>query len=180
MFDYEEVPGKFPLTHKEESDLFVGFERIRNLIMTHFACGLHDPPALDEAIDRLGFQVYESGYESLQYPGSEFGYDLYAYALKRLKEEHGCILYTLRRKYKNYSHENEHKCVMLSHPRFERDLPAVMLMNEPQWRESVEHVWGYQGQSVMELVDLILDKLLRSDEKFDPVSIVQKRWLELE
>jgi hypothetical protein len=148
--------------------------------MTIFGCALNDPPSLEQALGKLDFELYENGYESLNYPGSEFGYDLYGYSLKRLTEEHGCSLYTLRRKYKNYKHDNENKCTLLSHPKFDRDLPTAMLINEPIWREEVMHVWGYQGQSVMELVALILERLLRQEEKFDPIELVEKRWLELE
>jgi hypothetical protein len=32
----------------------------------------------------------------------------------------------------------------------------------------------------MELVALILERLLRQEEKFDPIELVEKRWLELE
>ncbi len=68
---------------------------------------------------------------------------------------------------------------MMSHENFSLDLPVVMFFNESMWQEEVSFDWGSRDR-VLELIQLILDKLLRADGKFDPAELIHRRLLELD
>lgn len=175
---FDEIDGKHPFSRRDRIDLCRdGYREVRNLVMTITETDMDDPPSLEMAISCLWS---ENGLDALPHNGSYLRRPVLSYAIERLVTDHDCDLYTLHRRYYASSCGHVHRCVMLSHPKFVRDLPVVMLINEPLWRYDVLLSASDGTEGVFELVELLLDRILRSETQFDPVEIIEKRRLDLD